>query len=80
MDDKDKKIEELTKSLARRERWFARLNVQYSDLAAEAEELRQRIAELTKERDDLLGDVTKLKALVAELEAKLAPMPKIILP
>ena len=80
MDDKDKKIAELEQSLARRQRWFNRLQEQFGALDAEAEELRQKIAELTKERDSLLGDVTKLNALVAELEAKLPPAPKIIMP
>lgn len=80
MDDKDKKIEELTASLGRRKRWFERLQSQYNELNAETEELRQKVAELTRERESLLGDVTKLQALVAELEAKLPPEPKIIMP
>lgn len=80
MDEKDKKIEELTASLERRQRWFNRLQGQYAELNAEAEELRQKVADLTRERDSLLGDVTKLNARVAELEAKLPPGPEIILP
>ena len=80
MDEKDKKIEELTASLERWKRWFNRLQNQYNELAAETEELRQKVAGLTRERDSLLGDVTKLNALVAELEAKLPPAPKIIMP
>ena len=80
MDEKDKRIAELEKSLERRQRWFNRLQTQYAELNAETEELRQRVADLSQERDALIGDVTKLKALVAELEAKLPPEPKIILP
>ena len=80
MDEKDKRIAELENSLERRQRWFNRLQTQYAELNAETEELRQRVADLSQERDALLGDVTKLKALVAELEAKLPPEPKIILP
>lgn len=63
-------IEELKKSLGRWKAWFNRLQSQYDALNAETEGLRQRVEELTKERDSLLGDVTKLKALTAELEAK----------
>lgn len=80
MDEKDKRIAELENSLERRQRWFNRLQGQYAELNAEAEELRQHVADLSQERDALIGDVTKLKALVAELEAKLPPEPKIILP
>lgn len=80
MDEKDKRIAELENSLERRQRWFNRLQTQYAELNAETEELRQRVADLSQERDALIGDVTKLKALVAELEAKLPPEPKIILP
>ena len=80
MDEKDKRIAELEKSLERRQRWFNRLQTQYAELNAETEELRQRVADLSQERDALIGDVTKLKALVAELEAKLPPEPKIIVP
>ena len=78
--EKDKRIAELENSLERRQRWFNRLQTQYAELNAETEELRQRVADLSQERDALIGDVTKLKALVAELEAKLPPEPKIILP
>lgn len=80
MDEKDKRIEELTASLERRKRWFDRLQGQYAELNAEVEELRLKNEELTRERDTLLGDVTKLKALAAELEAKLPPEPNIIIP
>lgn len=80
MDDKDKKIEELTASLERWKRWFKRLQTHYNELDAETEELRQKVAELTRERDSLLGDVTKLQALVAELKAKLPQEPQIIMP
>ena len=80
MDEKDKRIAELENSLERRQRWFNRLQTQYAELNAETEELRQHVADLSQERDALIGDVTKLKALVAELEAKLPPEPKIILP
>ena len=80
MDDKDTKIEELTKSVARRQRWLDRLQGQYAELFAEAEELRRKNADLTRERDSLLGDVTKLNARVAELEAKQPPERQIILP
>ena len=80
MDEKDKKIAELTHSIERRQRWFDRLQGQYAELSAEADDLRQRISELTRERDSLLGDVTKLKARIDELEAKLPPEPRIILP
>ena len=80
MDDKDKKIEELTASLERRKRWFERLQTHYNELNAETEELRQKVAELTRERDSLLGDVTKLQALVADLKAKLPQEPQIIMP
>lgn len=80
MDEKDKKIAELSESLERRQRWFNRLQGQYAELNAEADDLRQRNAELTRERDSLLGDVTKLKARVAELEAKMPPEPNIIIP
>ena len=80
MDEKDKRIAELENSLERRQRWFNRLQTQYAELNAETEELRQHVADLSQARDTLIGDVTKLKALVAELEAKLPPEPKIILP
>ena len=80
MDEKDKKIQELEQSLARRARWFDRLQAQFSDLTMEANDLRQQVADLTKERDTLLGDVTKLKAQVDELSAKLPATPGIIIP
>ena len=80
MDEKDKRIAELENSLERRQRWFNRLQTQYAELNAETEELRQRVADLSQERDALIGDVTKLKARIDELEAKLPPEPRIILP
>ena len=80
MDDRDKKIAELSQSLERRKIWFDRLQQQYGELNEETNLLRQRVEELTRERDSLLGDVTKLKARVAELEAKLPISPGIILP
>ena len=80
MDEKDKRIAELENSLERRQRWFNRLQTQYAELNAETVELRQRVADLSQERDALIGDVTKLKARIDELEAKLPPEPRIILP
>lgn len=80
MDEKDKKIAELEQSLARRQRWFDQLKRQYAELNAETETLRQKADDLARERESLLGDVVKLKALVAELEAKLPAEPRIILP
>lgn len=79
-DGKDRRIAELETSLARRMRWFDRLNQQYAELNTETDELRRRVENLTRERDTLLGDITKLKALVAELEAKQPKTPEIILP
>ena len=70
MDEKEKQIEELIQSRERWQVWFSRLQNKYNELDKEKERLRQRVEELTKERDSLLGDVTKLKALTAELEAK----------
>jgi len=80
MDEKDKKIAELEQSLARRQRWFDQLKRQYAELNVETEALRQKADDLARERESLLGDVVKLKALVAELEAKLPAEPRIILP
>ena len=80
MEDTGRKIAELTQSLERRQRWFNRLQNQYNELNAETEGLREKVADLTRERDSLLGDVTKLKALVAEHEAKHKQETKIILP
>ena len=80
MDEKDKRIAELEQSLARRQRWFDQLKVQYAELNVETEALRQKADDLARERESLLGDVVKLKALVAELEAKLPAEPRIILP
>ena len=80
MDEKDKRIAELEQSLARRQRWFDQLKVQYAELNVEKEALRQKADDLARERESLLGDVVKLKALVAELEAKLPAEPRIILP
>ena len=80
MDDRDKKIAELELSLKHRKTWFDRLQDQYTELNEETNLLRQRVEELARERDSLLGDVTKLKARVAELEAKLPVSPGIILP
>lgn len=80
MDDRDKKIQELEQSLARRARWFDRLQTQFRDLTLEANDLRQQVANLTKERDSILGDVTKLKAQVDELSAKLPQNTGIIIP
>ena len=80
MNEKDKRIAELEQSLARRQRWFDQLKVQYAELNVETEALRQKADDLARERESLLGDVVKLKALVAELEAKLPAEPRIILP
>lgn len=79
MDEKDKKIAELEAAVARRQRWFDMLQAQYAELNTETEALRQKADDLARERDSLLGDVTKLHARVAELEAKLPPEPQIIL-
>ena len=80
MENKEQTIAELSQSLERRKRWFDRLQHQYAVLDAEAEELRQKVGELSRERDSLLGDITKLKARVAELEAQIPQPPDIILP
>ena len=80
MENKEQTIAELSQSLERRKRWFDRLQHQYAVLDAEAEELRQKVEELSRERDSLLGDITKLKARVAELEAQIPQPPDIILP
>ena len=71
MDDHEKRIAELEKSLERKQRWLKRIQEDYAELYDESKTQAERIQELEKERDSLLGDVTKLKALVAELEAKL---------
>ena len=80
MDEKEKQIEELIQSRERWQVWFSRLQNKYNELDKEKERLRQRVEELTKERDSLLGDVTKLKALNAELEAKQKTDIRIITP
>ena len=79
MEDEEK-MNEAEKRAERWKRWFDRLQGQYAELDAETKELRKKVADLTRERDGLLGDVTKLTARVAELEAKLPQEPTIILP
>ena len=76
----NEEIIELKQKLKRRETWFERLQCDYRELAAEAEQLREENARLTKELNDSHGDTMKLQARIAELEAKLPPEPGIIIP
>lgn len=64
-------IAELKQKLKRREIWFERLQADYRELSDEVEKLREEVERLTRERDEALGDVTKLKAQVDEYASAL---------
>ena len=68
-------IAELKERLARRDRWFANLKNDYNDVCAEKESLREENERLTRELNNANGDIMKLQARIAELEAKLPPEP-----
>lgn len=75
-------IRSLKESIARRDKWMERMRNDYNDVCAENESLREDNARLTKELNNANGDIMKLQARIAELEAKLPPEPgaTIILP
>jgi len=74
-------IRSLKESIARRDKWMERMRNDYNDVCAENESLREDNARLTKELNNANGDIMKLQARIAELEAKLPPEPgAIILP
>ena len=75
----NKEIAELKQMIAHRDKWLANMKADYNDVCSENESLREEVERLTKERDELMGDTVKLKARVAELEAR-NPEPQIILP
>ena len=64
-------IAELKQKLKRREIWFERLQADYRELSDEAEKLREEVERLTRERNEAIGDVTKLKAQVDEYASAL---------
>lgn len=72
-------ISELLSQIARRDRWLERLRAQYDELYKQYNTLQEELSRVSKERDSLQGDVLKLKAKVADLEAKLPSEPNIIL-
>ena len=72
-------ISELLSQIARRDRWLERLRAQYDELYKQHNALQEELSRVGKERDSLQGDVLKLKAKVADLEAKLPSEPNIIL-
>ena len=75
----ESEITELKQKVKRRDTWLERMKCDYNELYSESESLREEVERLTKERDELMGDNVKLKARVAELEAR-NPEPQIILP
>lgn len=64
-------IAELKQKLKRREIWFERLQADYRELSDEVEKLREEVERLTRERNEAIGDVTKLKAQVDEYASAL---------
>lgn len=75
-------IRELKAAVKRRDGWLERMKYDYNELAGERDKLQEENERLSKELNSALGDVTKLQARVAELEAKLPAEPgaTIILP
>lgn len=74
-----KEISELLSQIARRDRWLERLRAQYDELYKQHNALLEESSRVSKERDSLLGDVLKLNAKVADLEARRPSEPNIIL-
>ena len=64
-------IAELKQAVNRWKTWFERIKADYSELKAQFDEAKEENARLTRERDEALGDVTKLKAQVDEYASAL---------
>jgi predicted nuclease with TOPRIM domain len=74
-------VRDLKAAVKRRDVWMERMKCDYNELAAERDNLQEENERLTKELNSALGDVAKLQARVAELEAQITPPGKtIILP
>lgn len=67
----NKEIAELKLQVAHRDRWLQRARNDYAELKAAFDSLQEEHDRLKKERDELLGDNTKLKAQVDEYASAL---------
>ena len=79
--EQSKEIAELEQAVKRWKTWYERVKNDFAELKVLVDEIREENAQLTRERDELLGDNMKLKARIDELEAQITPPGKtIILP
>ena len=69
--EQSKEIAELEQAVKRWKTWYDRVNNDFAELKVLVDEIREENARLTRERDELLGDNTKLKAQIDEYASAL---------